>query len=242
MAGLGRTGGFYPGLSRTGGAYPLSRRVLESLQGGRGSAWSAAAGTAVYIENLVTARIVAFYLYEQSQRMANQFTPWGATSQGTLSRWERIFGLLVGPNDTDQVRQARLAGAWASISTKNRPADLAALLSSAMGLAFVAITPAPAPANANVWWPAGATADLPSAHTATATIPWYSNVCLVSVQVTSPAGWTAQMFNDACSRASKILDANVRAWETWQLWQVDPVTGVKGFYLDRRNLGWSVFA
>lgn len=248
MSGLGRTGGFYPGPSRTGGAYPLTRRVLESLQRGRGSAWSAQPGTAVYIENLAIARAIAWDVYEAGQRMANNFTPWGATVNGLLPRWEAIFAIYPLSSDTQGVRQARLAGAWANMVTENRPQDIRDALKAALGPVYVGVTVPPAPADAVVWWPAGATADLPNAQTSTAAVPWYSQVCHASVEVQVPTGWTLQTVYDAIAKIGPILDTDIRAWETWDFWGVDSDDGAAGFYLDSstnpalpNNLDWDVF-
>lgn len=242
MGGLGRTGGFAPGPSRTGGAYPLTRRILESLAAGRGSAWNPEPGTAVYVENLAYARAIAWDLYEAGARLANNFTPSGASEQGLLGRWETIFNLHPLDTDTEGARQARLAGAWANLATQNRPQDLVDALSGALGPVFVGVTPPPAPADAVVWWPAGATTDLPDAQTSTADVPWYSSACLVSVQVQVPAGWTLGQFYDAVAAIGPIMDPSIRAWETWQWWVANPSPQTaRAFILDQRNLDWSVF-
>lgn len=242
MSGLGRTGGFAPGPSRTGGAYPLTRRVMESLATGRGSAWNPQPGTAVYIENLAYARAIAWDLYEAGARMANNFLPDGATVDGLLPRWEAIFDLHPLATDTEGVRQARLAGAWAALVTENRPQDIRDALAAALGAVFVKVTDPPDPAEAVVWWPAGATTDLPNAQLSSDEVPFYSSTCLVSVQVQIPAGWPLGQFYDAVATIGPILDPTIRAWETWQWWSVDAVTGTAGFYLDSpHNLDWDVF-
>lgn len=232
MSGLGRTGGYAPGPSRTGGAYPLLRRVMESLETGQGSAWSTTTGTAAWVENMATARVIAFDLYEAGQRMANNFLPQCTSAAGLLPRWEAIFSLYPAATDTESTRRTALTTAWAKLSKKNRPQEIADALRTALGPVFVDVTPPPTPANANVWWPAGATTDLPIANTATATIPWYSSVCLVSVQVEVPPSWTLAQFYAAVAKIGPILDPLIRAWETWQWWAVDSVQGTKGFYLD----------
>ena len=246
MSGLGRTGGFYPGPSRTGGAYPLTQRVLESLEGGRGSAWSTQPGTSVYVENLAMARAIAFDVYEAAMRQSNQFTPWGATVDGLLPRWEVIFGLRPLPSDTQTVRQARLAGAWANMVQTNRLQQLSDDLASACGEAFVEITPQKSPltgALVYVPWGYDASFFIANAHQSTADVPWYSDCCRVSVQLQVPAGWTLQQFYDAASKVGPIMDAGIRAWETWQWWVANlgpqPPTG---FFLDQKNLDWSVFS
>ena len=243
MSGLGRTGGFYPGPSRTGGAYPLTRRVLESLQGGRGSAWSTQPGTAVYVENLAYARAIAFDLYEVSQRMANQFTPYGATVDGLLPRWEAIFGLHPLSTDTEQVRQARLAGAWANMVETNRLQQISDNLTAALGPAFVGISPVVPPSDSVVWWPAGPGAmGLGSAVKSTPAVPWYNSSCCVRIQLQVPAGWTLQQFHDARAMVGPLVDPVIRAWETWVTWVANPAGQPPiGFYFNQPNLDWSLF-
>ena len=154
MSGLGRTGGFYPGPSRTGGAYPLVRRVLESLQSGRGTPWSTQPGTAVYAENMAIARCIAWDVHEASDRMANQFIPSKLMSAGLLARWEVIFGIYPLATDTDTIRKARVMAAWARIGTTNWTQPITDALTSAMGSFFVGITTTP-PSSAVIQWPIG---------------------------------------------------------------------------------------
>jgi len=154
MSGLGRTGGFYPGPSRTGGAYPLVRRVLESLQSGRGTPWSTQPGTAVYAENMALARCIAWDVHEASDRMANQFIPSKLMSAGLLARWEVIFGIYPLATDTDTIRKARVMAAWARIGTTNWVQPVTDALTSAMGSFFVGITTTP-PSSAVIQWPLG---------------------------------------------------------------------------------------
>ena len=98
------------------------------------------------------------------------------------------------------------------------------------------------PASANVWWPAGPTADLPSAQTSTAAVPWYSRECIVSVQVQVPAGWTLGQFYAATAKIGPILDPTIRAWETWFWWVANPAgQNTTGFYFNQPNLDWSPF-
>ena len=236
MSGLGRTGGYYPGPSRTGGAYPLTRRVVESLESGRGDSFSTSPTSAVFAENMAIARCVAWDGYEASARLSNNFIPQKMTAGGLLGRWEAILGLHPLPTDTEVVRRARVAAAFARFGTPNWSQPVIDALSAALGSIFVGITHI-APTSAVVWWPAGSITGLSNAQTATAAVPWYSSLCNVFVQLTQPATMTLAQFYAAAGAMNPILDAMLPAWCTYS-WYV----GTPGFILDQKNLDGLAFA
>lgn len=156
---------------RMGGGVPRLQRIVESLQSGRGAAYSTDQSTAVWVENNAIGRIIDRDMYGVHERLANQFLPTGCTADGLLPRWEAIFGITPATTDTEGVRRARLAAKWATIGLTNSDQPIRDALSAALGPLYVGLSYV-TPANAISWWPglSGQTAAITNFATGTGTI------------------------------------------------------------------------
>lgn len=154
------TGGFHPFPEQLGSAgeagesAPLLQRVFESIMQAHGNAYdqSIPPTTAVGVEMLAYARAIAFDLYGGSQRLANQFNPLTMTADGLLPRWEKIFGLAVGPTDSENVRRARVAVAWGRFTQASSVQPYVDAMTALLGPIYVG-TQFQTPATALSFWP-----------------------------------------------------------------------------------------
>jgi hypothetical protein len=147
------TGGYCPGPFRTGGAIPRLKRVVESLETQRGTAYASTPGTAVFVENMAIARAIDADVYGANERLANSFDPNKTSSAtGMLQRWEAIFGLTPSPTDTDPVRRARLLAKWQQCTKSSVHQAVVDALTAALGPVFVGITFV-TPTSATQFWP-----------------------------------------------------------------------------------------
>ena len=239
------TGGLAPGPWRTGGAVPRLKRVIESLESQRGTAYATGPGTTVYAENMAYARAIDRDVHGANERVANCMIPAKMTvASGVIPRWERIFRLYAAPGDSDQTRRKRIAAAFARISQPNTYQSILDQVTVALGPAFVGITHQDPP-NALTWWPgpgSAATPPVPPAPLSWTPPPWYSNTARVCIQVQQPAGWTIAEFYEAIQAMVPVLDQRLPSWITWCVWTVSALTGTLGFYLDQpRNLDSNAF-
>ncbi len=202
------TGGATPSPERYGGGegntnVPLLQRVYESIAAGRGSAYDQVwpPATAVAAENMALARAIALDLHGGNQRLANQFNPlkstvggWSgsantgllpsATTGGLLPRWETILGTPPNYGDTEPVRRARVAAAFARLGVTNGVQAVIDQISLALGplygglLTFTPPCQSFSPHVATIWWPAisGAAAAVTAYSSGLATITGLANV------------------------------------------------------------------
>jgi len=139
------TGGWSPSPERYGGGEgssdePLVQRIFESIAAQRGSAYSTSPTSIVGIEMRAWARAIAFDAWGVNARLANQFIPSKLTAaSGMLQRWERIFAVPPLPTDTEPVRRARVAAAWASTGQPNSVQPVISALQAALGPVYVGL-------------------------------------------------------------------------------------------------------
>jgi hypothetical protein len=139
------TGGWSPSPERYGGGEgnseePLVQRIFESLVAQRGSAYTSNPLSIVGAETMAYARAIAFDAWGANQRLANSFIPSRMTAAtGMLQRWEKIFGVPPLPGDTELVRRARVAAAWAKIGQTNAIQPVVDALQAAIAPIYVGL-------------------------------------------------------------------------------------------------------
>lgn len=139
------SGGWAPGPERYGGGEgnsdePLVQRIYESLLAQLGSAYTQSTASVLGVELMAEARAIAFDAWGVNQRLANSFIPSRMTAaSGMLQRWERIFAVPPLPGDTEPVRRARVAAAWAKIGQPNSIQPVIDALQAALGPLYVGI-------------------------------------------------------------------------------------------------------
>ena len=227
-------GAFSPFPLRFGGGEgssgkPRLQIVFESIAGQRGSAYDQTLNSAVGVENLAIARAITFDLYDASERLANNFRPATMTADGLLPRWEAIFDQPSLPGDTEPVRRARIAAAWAKIGVPNAHQAVIDSLTQTLGPLFTGIIVYQTPGTATAYWP--------GASNATATLPWYSTIDHIDIQVRLLPGYQIStgapngLFWNAVAAMVPLLDAMLPAWVTFD-WFLQSSAGHNEFLLD----------
>jgi hypothetical protein len=235
------SGGASPSPERYGGpdapgGEPRLQRVYRSLCAQHGSAYAQdwPPSTPFGIEMAAYARAITFDLFGASERMANQFIPSKMTADGLLSRWELIFNTPPLPGDTEPVRRARVAAAFARLGTPNSHQPIVDALTAALGALFTGNILYSSPNTALKYWPGTANN--------TATLPWYSQVDVLQIQLTVPpaylnpistapnAAWWASV-----GQAYLLLDQLLPSWIMW-LFFIQSSHLSNCFFLDEPNL------
>lgn len=152
------TGGWSPSPERTGGGdggsgITLLQRVFESIASARGDAYDQTLASIVGAENMAYARAICFEMYGGNVRLANQFNPATMTADGLLPRWEKIFNVPPNYGDTEPVRRARVAAAFARFVQPNSIQPVIDACSTALGALYQSLTLFDT-TNALIWWPA----------------------------------------------------------------------------------------
>jgi len=152
------TGGATPSPERYGGGenntdVPALQRVYESIAGARGSAYDQSwpPSTAVGAENFALARAITFDLHGGNIRLANEFNPGKATARGLLPRWEAILGTPPLPGDTEPVRRARVAAAFARVGASNGIQAVVDQIQVALGTSLYGGLTTFAPPDSAIW-------------------------------------------------------------------------------------------
>lgn len=235
-------GGLSPFPMRMGGGKPRLELVLDHLNRGRGDALDTATDSPVYVENMAHARaITACWL--ENERLGNQWNP--ARLTDCLPRWEKICGLVPGPDDSLQVRRARIEALFARIGLLLNRASLTTMLEALVGTAYVDVEYISLD-NAVIHGPAGF-----PIGTYVEGFEWYSTVLHVLVRLQKPDGFTEGEFYEAAGKVTALLDDVLPAWCTFDWYRAPtggaPVTVIGGpsaggFYLDQdHNLDNHVF-
>ena len=222
-------GGFSPFPLRFGGGAPLLQRVFESIAAQRGSAYDQTTQSAVGTENMAIARAITFDLYGSNERLANNMRPATMTAAGLLPRWEAIFDEPPQPGDTEGVRRARIAAAWANVGLANTHQPVVDALTATLGPLFTGTILYQLPGTALSIWP--------GASNATATTPWLSSIDFIAVQVqlapgfSSSAGVPNAAFWANVAAMVPTLDAMLSSWITFD-WFLQSSAGTNVFLLD----------
>ena len=200
--------------------------VFESLAAQRGSAYDQTLNSAVGIENLAMARAITFDLYDASERLANNFRPSSMTAAGLLGPWEAIFDQPSLPGDTEPTR---IEAAWAKVGLPNTHQPIIDALTRTLGPLFSGVVVYQTPGTATAFWP--------GASNATATLPWYSTINHISVQVTlGPAyriapGTPNGLFWSSVAAMVPVLDETLPSWVTFD-WFFASTDATNDFLLD----------
>lgn len=242
-------GGFHPfprrfGGNKYAGNKPLLEVVQDSLSAQRGEAFNSDDSTTiVWVENHAYARAITFDGWGTNERLSLQWDPRRTTDM--LERWERIFRLRPGPNDTEKDRRDALVARWQRFGVVANHAKYTTALEAALGDYFYAVEYISV-ANAVVTTP---TSGYPWG-TANTTAPWTSTVCHILVRMQLPTGATEGEFAEMAAKVPQVLDPIVPAICTFD-WYREPETGAPvsvsggpsaaGWCLDERNLDSSCF-
>lgn len=237
-------GGQNPGYERYGGGTPNLKRLVDSLNSQRGTAYNTDQSSNVYAENMAYARAIN-HAWSDNNRLANQWDAQRMTD--FLPRWEKIFGIVPDPLDSLQARRAVIANAFLRLGQQpGYQAVYDACLAAVGSDVFVGIVHTTSAAGVNgpavVWtpdttpaWPVG---NVDPSHVLT----WYSNIAHVLIQVQQPASMGDAEFSGRVGKLWPILDSFLPAWVTWDWFKVIHAGGtVKGFFLDEENLNVEVF-
>ena len=224
-----------------GGGHRTVTQVYDKINASIGTAIAHEDGTYQDMQTKAEARAVAL-IHRATDRRFNQADP---TKLSTLlERWETILKIVPGPDDTQWTRRRRVA---ARLRRDNSalPAGILSLCEQAFSPWAVTIeTVAKESTGVRLTW----TGTTPASTAAiTATNFWTSNIGHFVVQYFRPASATEE---DVTTRRSACLDALYEfaaVWTTFSLTETPaygPVgsANVMGFFLDRPNIGRTVFA
>ncbi len=132
-----------------GGARPTIEILLRSLNGQMGTALDTSPGSPIFYRNLALAMCIAD-VWDSSERMSKQFDP--TTMTEFLPRWERIFGIVPGENDTLPERRARIQAKYARLGRMPTAQAIGDQISRALGpITFTVI--ADDADSAEIAWP-----------------------------------------------------------------------------------------
>jgi hypothetical protein len=240
------TGGASPQPERYGGPdapgqVPRLQRIYESLCAQHGSAYAQdwPPATPFGIEMMAYARAICFDLFGASERMANQFIPSKMTVNGLLPRWERIFNTPPLPGDTEPVRRARVAAAFARLGQPNSHQPVVDALNVVLTPIFTGTIIYDSPNVALTYWPGAANN--------TSTLPWYSSVNKLDIQLSVPPAYlntTSGAPNAAwwslTGQGAQVLDAILPSWIVWTFF-IQSSHATNCFYLDEPNLDLEIF-
>lgn len=245
-------GGYHPYPRRFGGAGGSHLEAIHnSLNAQRGTALEASdSTTVVWLENMAFARALCFDGWGTNQRLAHQADPKRTTDM--LPRWERALKIVVPRKTPDAARRRTLLERWQRFDEAATNARLVTLLTEELGSYFVALEYtglSAATVRVPVYdpsihgpgpWPFG----VESGNL------WSSTVARLLILLTLPDGATEADFLAQAGRVFTLLDPLVPAWVSFD-WYRAPEIGAPiavangpssaGFYLDERNLNYSVF-
>jgi hypothetical protein len=241
------SGGFHPyprrfGGNKYAGNKPLLEIVQDSLGAQRGEAFNSDdTTTVVWLENHAYARAITFDGWGTNERLSLQWDPRRTTDM--LERWETIFRLRPGPNDTEKDRRDALVVRWQQFGAIANHSKYTTALEAALGDYFYAVEYISS-ANAVIHVPSGSY----PWGTVAAGISWYSTIAHILVRLQKPTGASEGDFYEAASRVSQVMDGLVPATCTFSWYRGGPsayaVSGgpsAGGFFLDETNLDNEVF-
>lgn len=215
-------GGFSPFPMRFGGGVPRVKTLYDSLNQARGTAYDISDASNVTAETMAEARALNA-VWSANRRMALQWDPSRMTD--FVARWEAIFDLHPGPNDSDVARRAALGAKFAALIGPDALLDIVTLLAGAnlVGIEFTSLT------DAQVRWPENG---YPTS--------WTSNTAHILIRVRFTANQTLAEFWDMRATVSKALNDLLPSWTTFDIGTYRPDGVSNGFFLDERNLNYEV--
>lgn len=239
-----RLGGMSPLPAPLGGGKPRVKAVLEGLNADRGTAYDATnSETYVYAHNMALARAISA-AWGTNERLARLWVP-ESMSMDVLERWEKIMAIYPAPDDSNEVRRARVGRLLARFGRAIVADEIEERLTQELGDVFVQVDHI-SYANAYITVPDG-TYPWGSVDT---TRPWSSTMAHVLIRLQKPTGYSEVDFYEAAGRVTQILDPILPAWAYATWYRPGPVSqnisggpSAGGFYLDdAHNLDNEVFA
>lgn len=194
-------GGYSPQPERYGGQKPRLEAILDSLNESRGTALDCSRGTIAWAENMAIARAIN-ELWDANECLANQFNMLRVTS--LLERWERIFGLVSGPDTTEPVRRAACAERMALFGYAPLYQRLIDGINAVISPVTASISfTTPSTTGAVIFWPGGTT---------NATYPWTSSVLYLCILLTKPSTMTEADFYVKAGEIGPLVRDWLPAW------------------------------
>lgn len=245
---------------RLGGGVAVVDGFYRSMQGARPEALKGKAGTEIDIKNMVAARILAVAWWD-TERRTNQRDPYrftyarrdyvdGDTGQhrpltdqlSVLERWERFLSIRPAGTASLQDRRAALAGRIVGFASNTRGA-IDSAMSGAFGTWYQGLSEYHVsdvnyagkvpPGNVVAFWGTVSTtfsAQYPGAYSAT--YPWRSGLCTITVNIAPPASVAQSVVDDRVSKALQTLDAILPAYMSASVSQWAVGQSGTGFFCD----------
>jgi hypothetical protein len=196
-----------------GGGEPNVRALYESLNLSLGPAYDTSDLSNVTAETMAEARALDA-VYSANRRMALQWDPRRMTD--FMSRWETIFGLHPGRNDTIPERRAILDAKFLALIG---PATLEDTVVPLLGDSFVEVIRTTL-AEAYQRWPENG---FPN--------DWVSHTAHILIRVQYAANQTESAFLKLMATLGRVLDDLLPSWCDWE-WGTFDEGGIEGFFLD----------
>lgn len=218
------------------------KAILESLNAQMGTAYNIEQSSTVYIRNLAIARLLNS-AWSTNQRLANQSDPKRMTD--CLPRWERIYNLPVGSEDSPAARRRRVEEHMLRVGLRPLYSRIVTLMTEKLGAMFVALEWIDI-SLANVHVPNGSY----PWGTVTAGAPWYSTVAHILIRLQKLTWQTDGDYFEASGLVQTLLDPLLPSWVTCTAYRapeigtpIEVVGGpsAAGFYLDEPNVDILVF-
>lgn len=227
-------GNFNPAPLRYGASNNTNlEAILNEIQQGVGSAFDIDRGSVNWAIYNALARVLND-LFEQNQRLANQWDPLRMTD--FLERWEKILGIVPLPTQTLKDRRNNVLIKFRQFGRIPNQQEVEDLLKSILGTDVFISIETYTPNNANAHIPGGAV--VPGGATI-ADGDWYSLISYLPIKVQQPDYMDDITFYNTVSQIFVYLDGFVPAWVTYAWFKNGPHGD--GFYLDETNLDVEAF-
>lgn len=223
-----RIGGLSPFPIRLGGGPSTTEVVYRSLNDQLGTAYDTSDESTVTAETMSEARAIAA-AWSANRRLSYQWDPRRLTDM--LSRWERIFGVVPLPTDSEEDRRNRLVPKFLALAAPIY-ATIWDACSNILGDAFISVEYTTA-AQAHSQWP-GSTPAVANG--------WTSSLAHILVRCANYAdiGMTWQQELTLIGQCRATLNDMLPADVTFDFAGYNSL-GQNNFLLDEPNLDWLSF-
>jgi uncharacterized protein YmfQ (DUF2313 family) len=211
---------------RLGGGPSRAQVIYDSLNQGLGTAYDTSDGSTVTGETAADARSIES-VWSANTRMQNQWDPFRMVQ--FIPRWEEIFGLVPGADDSDNRRRGRIQAKFQALGGPIY-ATIEESASAILGDAYVGVEYTDL-AHAVANWPGGSPPD---------NSQFNSSVCHILVRVEQPGNSTTSEFVSSLNDLTIFLGVFLPTWVTFD-WGLYADNGMRGFYLDENNLDYETF-
>lgn len=254
---------------RLGGGVPVVDGYYRSMQNARPEVLKGRDGTEIDIKNKVAARILAVAWWD-TERRTNQRDPFRFTFAkrdyvdgdtgahrpltdllSVLERWERFLSIRPTATASLQDRRAALAGRIVGMASNARGAIDSAMQgvfgSWYQGLSEYHVADVdyagkvPAGSVKAYYGTIASTfnAQYPGAYSAT--YPWFSGLCIITINIQPPASVAQSVVDDRVSKALQTLDAVLPTYMSATINQWAPGQSGGGFILGVSKLSQGTF-